>query len=73
MPQSILASTADGQLASNLNSIEILANPDSPQQADVVETFLPLLDATDDTVVGVIGITRDVTATLTSQIAETRS
>jgi signal transduction histidine kinase len=73
VPQSILASTADGQLASNLNSIEILANPDSPQQADVVETFLPLLDATDDTVVGVIGITRDVTATLTSQIAETRS
>jgi len=51
VPQSILASTADGQLASHLSSIEILADPESPQHADVVETFLPLLDANDGIVV----------------------
>ena len=73
IPQSVLSSTADGQIASNLSTIEILDNPDAPNQVDVVETYLPLLASSDDGVVGVIGITRDVTSTLTSQISETRS
>jgi signal transduction histidine kinase len=73
VPQSVLDSTADGQIASNLSTLEILDNPDTPHMVDVVETYLPLLTSGDDAVVGVIGITRDVTSTLTSQINETRS
>ena len=79
VPQSILTSTADGQIASNLSTLEILDDPNRPHKVDVVETYLPLLasgnsgEAEDDAVVGVIGITRDVTSTLTSQINETRS
>jgi signal transduction histidine kinase len=76
VPQTILTSTADGEIASNLSTLEILENPETPNQVDVVETYLPLLasgEAEDDAVVGVIGITRDVTSTLTSQINETRS
>ena len=76
VPASVLESTAGGQIASNLSTLEILDNPDTPQPVDVVETYLPLLasgDAGVDGVVGVIGITRDVTSTLTSQINETRS
>ena len=46
---------------------------DSFRKADVVEIYLPLLAANGDRVVGVIGVTRDVTGTLTAQIAKTRS
>ena len=46
---------------------------DSSRKTDVVEIYLPLLAASGDRVVGVIGITRDVTGTLTAQIAKTRS
>ncbi len=73
IPDSVIASTNNGQIASNLRQIKILIDPDAPRQVDVVETFLPLLAATGDEVVGIIGISRDVTTTLTSQIAETRS
>ncbi|MEE8046751.1 MAG: HAMP domain-containing sensor histidine kinase [Dehalococcoidia bacterium] len=73
VPQSILDATSNGEIASNLNQIQILEVPGSPRSADVVETYLPLLELTGDDVVGVIGITRDVTSTLTAQVDETRS
>lgn len=73
VPESALVSTANGNISSNLRQIEILESADTSNQVDVVETYLPLLASTGETVVGVIGVTRDVTTTLTSQIAETRS
>ena len=73
VPDSSLESISSGQLASNLNQIEISGNSDIPSTVDVVETYLPLLDPSGEDVVGVIGITRDVTSTLTHQIAEARS
>ncbi len=73
VPDSALESTSDGIIASNLNQIEIFENSDTPTSIDVVETYLPLLASSGEQVVGVIGITRDVTTTLTHQISETRS
>ena len=73
VPESILTATANGNIASNLGQIEILKSSDTSIPVDVVETYLPLLASSGDDVVGVIGVTRDVTTTLTSQIAETRS
>jgi signal transduction histidine kinase len=73
IPNSVLLETAEGRIASNLSSVEILENPDSPHRVDVVETYLPLLASEGTDVVGLIGVTRDITSTLTSQIAETRS
>ncbi len=40
---------------------------------DVVETYLPLLAANSDDIVGVIGVTRDVSEVLMAQISEMRS
>jgi len=73
VPDAVLQSTAENLIASNLTQIDILEDQESPVHLDVVETYLPLLASEGDSVVGVIGITRDVTTTLTSQIAETRS
>lgn len=73
VPASILSMAANGSIASNLGQIEVLGSSDSITTVDVVETYLPLLASSGDEVVGVIGVTRDVTSTLTSQIAETRS
>ncbi len=77
VPEQALATTANGTIASVLNQITILESSDpstgESSLVDVVETYLPLIASTGDDVVGVIGITRDVTSTLTSQIAETRS
>ncbi|MBN4064625.1 HAMP domain-containing histidine kinase [Dehalococcoides mccartyi] len=73
VPAHILNSSADGQIASHIGTIEIRDDNADIQLVDVVETYLPLLASTGDETVGVIGITRDVTSTLVSQIAETRS
>lgn len=73
VPESVLESTSNGELASNLTQLEILGSSDESTSVDVVETYLPLLASSGENVVGVIGVTRDVTSTLTSQIAETRS
>lgn len=73
VPASVLESSATGSIASNLREIELLDSPDETRQVDVVETYLPLLASSGDEMVGVIGVTRDVTTTLSAQIAETRS
>ena len=77
VPEHALASTTHGSISSVLNQVNILesSDPASTESSlvDVVETYLPLMAPTGDDVVGVIGITRDVTSTLTAQIAETRS
>ncbi|MDA1279175.1 MAG: HAMP domain-containing sensor histidine kinase [Chloroflexi bacterium] len=73
VPSTVLRSTSSGQIASNLRSLLISEAADAPREVDVIETFLPLLAASGGDVVGVIGITRDVTSTLTAQIAETKS
>lgn len=71
--QSVLDSAVLGRIESNLGSIEILTPLEPPQHVDVIETYLPLLGNSEDEIVGVIGITRDVTTTLTTQIQETRA
>ncbi len=83
VPQSVIESASNGKITSRLGTIDIpdleiadsgiTKSGESTRQTDVVETFLPLLAATTDNVIGVIGVTRDVTTTLTAQIAETRS
>jgi signal transduction histidine kinase len=73
VPQTALDSAEIGQIVSNLNKIDIQETPGLLVQVDVVETYLPLLETQGESVVGLIGITRDVTSTLSSQIAETRS
>jgi signal transduction histidine kinase len=73
VPESALVSTASGNISSNLRQIEIIGSTETSDQIDVVETYLPLLVSSGESVVGVIGVTRDVTTTLTAQIAETRS
>ncbi|MBT3996558.1 MAG: HAMP domain-containing histidine kinase [Chloroflexi bacterium] len=73
VPEPALVTISNGQIASNLNQIQVMEDVDAPTNVDVVETYLPLLAASGDDVVGVIGITRDVTTTLTHQIAETRA
>jgi len=73
VPESILESSSTGSIASNLRAIELLDTPGATRHVDVVETYLPLLASSGNEMVGVIGVTRDVTSTLSAQIAETRS
>ncbi|NQW19770.1 MAG: HAMP domain-containing histidine kinase [Chloroflexi bacterium] len=73
VPATALALTGSGNIASNLSKISVLGSIDTRRQVDVVETYLPLLASSSESVVGVIGVTRDVTSTLITQIAETRS
>ena len=83
VPPSVLKSASNGMISSSLGTIDIApaentiggnAGPGgSSTTSDVVETYLPLLAANDGGFVGVIGVTRDVTGTLTAQVANTRS
>ena len=83
VPPSVLKSASNGLISSSLGTIEIspaettsVGNTGSDRSSttsDVVETYLPLLAANDDGIVGVIGVTRDVTGTLAAQVANTRA
>jgi signal transduction histidine kinase len=73
VPDSILAATSEGEITSNISHFDLPNDTNFADRVDVVETYLPLLAATGDDVVGVVGITRDVTSTLTAQIAESRT
>jgi signal transduction histidine kinase len=83
VPPSVLEAASNGEISSNLGTVVIqdpqVSDPGlassaaQPRKSDVIETYLPLLAATGDGVVGVIGVTRDVTGTLSAQIAKTRA
>ena len=86
--RSVFETAANGRISSGLGTIVIQSSEvagsdtpvdgatdsgDPPPRTEVIETYLPLLATGGDSVVGVLGITRDVTGTLTAQIAETRA
>ena len=70
----IFQNSARGTITSGLIRGFIVSPPgEQPYSADVVETFIPLIDAVNGVPVSVLGVTRDVTYELTERIGQTRA
>lgn len=70
----IFKNTADGKTASGLiHGFTVVPTRGVKYRADVVETFIPIIDADAGTPVVVLGVTRDVTEELAGRIGQTRS
>ncbi|MCH8115676.1 MAG: HAMP domain-containing histidine kinase [Chloroflexi bacterium] len=70
----IFEKTANGTSSSGLiHGFTVKPPGGQPYRADVVETFIPFMDADTDAPTIVLGVTRDVTQELTRRISQTRS
>ena len=70
----IFQNSARGTITSGLIRGFVVSPPgEQPYSADVVETFIPLIDAVNGVPVSVLGVTRDVTYELTERIGQTRA
>ncbi|MCH8229379.1 MAG: HAMP domain-containing histidine kinase [Chloroflexi bacterium] len=70
----IFQNSARGTITSGLIRGFMVSPPgEQPYSADVVETFIPLIDAVNGVPVSVLGVTRDVTYELTERIGQTRA
>ena len=70
----LFARAVAGEIASGLSRGKVVYDADAGRiEADIVETYIPLLNPLSGSPVGVLGVSRDVTDGLASQIAEARN